>query len=186
VLTLVWSEFGRRAEENGSNGTDHGAAGIGLLMGTRVRGTMIGEFPGLQNGLDDDGNLKATVDYRTVYSSVLEQWLRRTRGASSRSRSRSDGCRSCDEAPRPPARPRRLRRRAPREAAAPLGRVQVVAVEFHYRLSRVSVPAGPGPDRARQLRPGRAQPALREGRDDEGLRHARARSRPRAKTHAAA
>jgi uncharacterized protein (DUF1501 family) len=75
VLTLVWSEFGRRAEENGSAGTDHGAAGIGLLMGTRVRGTMIGEFPGLKNGLDDDGNLKATVDYRSVYSSVLEEWL---------------------------------------------------------------------------------------------------------------
>jgi uncharacterized protein (DUF1501 family) len=74
VLTLVWSEFGRRAEENGS-GTDHGAAGIGFLMGTRVRGTMIGEFPGLKNGLDEDGNLKATVDYRSVYCSVLEQWL---------------------------------------------------------------------------------------------------------------
>jgi len=75
VLTLVWSEFGRRAEENGSSGTDHGAAGIGLLMGSRVRGTMIGEFPGLRGGLDEDGNLKATVDYRTIYSSVLEQWL---------------------------------------------------------------------------------------------------------------
>jgi uncharacterized protein (DUF1501 family) len=44
-------------------------------MGTRVRGEMIGEFPGLRNGLDDDGNLKATVDYRSVYCSVLEQWL---------------------------------------------------------------------------------------------------------------
>lgn len=75
VLTLVWSEFGRRAEENGSDGTDHGAAGIGLLMGTRVRGNMIGEFPGLKTGLDDDGNLKATVDYRSIYCSVLEQWL---------------------------------------------------------------------------------------------------------------
>jgi uncharacterized protein (DUF1501 family) len=75
VLTLVWSEFGRRAEENGSDGTDHGAAGIGFLMGTRVRGTMIGEFPGLTKGLDDDGNLKATVDYRSIYCSVLEQWL---------------------------------------------------------------------------------------------------------------
>lgn len=75
VLTLVWSEFGRRAEENGSQGTDHGAAGIGFLLGTRVRGTMIGEFPGLRAGLDDHGNLKATVDYRTIYSSVLEQWL---------------------------------------------------------------------------------------------------------------
>ena len=75
VLTLVWSEFGRRAEENGSDGTDHGAAGIGLLMGTRVRGNMIGEFPGLKSGLDDDGNLRATVDYRSIYCSVLEQWL---------------------------------------------------------------------------------------------------------------
>jgi uncharacterized protein (DUF1501 family) len=36
---------------------------------------MIGEFPGLRSGLDEDGNLKATVDYRTIYSSVLEQWL---------------------------------------------------------------------------------------------------------------
>jgi uncharacterized protein (DUF1501 family) len=44
-------------------------------MGTRVRGNMIGEFPGLKNGLDDDGNLRATVDYRSIYCSVLEQWL---------------------------------------------------------------------------------------------------------------
>jgi uncharacterized protein (DUF1501 family) len=76
VLTLVWSEFGRRGEENGSNGTDHGAAGVGFLMGSRVRGTMIGEFPGLRGGLDDNGNLKATMDFRSIYSSVLEQWLK--------------------------------------------------------------------------------------------------------------
>jgi uncharacterized protein (DUF1501 family) len=75
VLTLVWSEFGRRGAENGSEGTDHGAAGVGFLMGSRVRGRMIGEFPGLRGGLDDDGNLKATVDFRSIYSSVLEQWL---------------------------------------------------------------------------------------------------------------
>ena len=46
VLTLVWSEFGRRAQENGS-GTDHGAAGCGFIVGTRAAGRMIGEFPGL-------------------------------------------------------------------------------------------------------------------------------------------
>ena len=46
VLTLVWSEFGRRAQENGS-GTDHGAAGCGFLIGTRAAGRMVGEFPGL-------------------------------------------------------------------------------------------------------------------------------------------
>jgi uncharacterized protein (DUF1501 family) len=73
VLTLVWSEFGRRAEENGS-GTDHGAAGSGFLIGMRARGKMIGEFPGVDN-LDDDGNLRATSDFRGVYSALLEQWL---------------------------------------------------------------------------------------------------------------
>jgi uncharacterized protein (DUF1501 family) len=75
VLTLIWSEFGRRAEENGSRGTDHGAAGLGFLMGSRVRGRLIGEFPGLKSGLDEHGNLRATVDFRGVYSSVLEEWL---------------------------------------------------------------------------------------------------------------
>ena len=74
VLTLVWSEFGRRAEENGSDGTDHGAAGTGFLIGTRARGQMVGEFPGVKN-LDGDGNLRATSDFRGVYSSLLEQWL---------------------------------------------------------------------------------------------------------------
>ena len=74
VLTLVWSEFGRRAEENGSDGTDHGAAGTAFLIGTRARGKMIGEFPGVTN-LDDDGNLRATSDFRGVYCSLLEQWL---------------------------------------------------------------------------------------------------------------
>lgn len=74
VLVQVWTEFGRRAKENGSNGTDHGAAGAGVLIGTRVRGRMIGEFPGLGR-LDEDGNLRATSDFRGVYSAVLEQWL---------------------------------------------------------------------------------------------------------------
>jgi len=73
VLTLVWSEFGRRAQENGSNGTDHGAAGTAFLIGTRTAGGMIGEFPGLAHGLDADGNLKPTSDFRGVYASLLEQ-----------------------------------------------------------------------------------------------------------------
>jgi uncharacterized protein (DUF1501 family) len=74
VLVHVWSEFGRRAKENGSNGTDHGAAGTGFLVGSRVNGTMIGEFPGLAK-LDEQGNLRATSDFRGVYSAVLEQWF---------------------------------------------------------------------------------------------------------------
>jgi uncharacterized protein (DUF1501 family) len=75
VLVHVWSEFGRRAEENGSAGTDHGAAGVGFLIGTRVKGKMIGEFPGLKSGLDEGGNVKATSDFRGVYAALLEQWL---------------------------------------------------------------------------------------------------------------
>ena len=75
VLVHVWSEFGRRARENGSDGTDHGAAGLGLLIGSRVHGRMIGEFPGLGGGLDEQGNLRATSDFRGVYSAILEQWF---------------------------------------------------------------------------------------------------------------
>jgi uncharacterized protein (DUF1501 family) len=74
VLVHVWSEFGRRAEENGGRGTDHGAAGLGLLIGNRASGRMVGEFPGLEQ-LDRDGNLRATSDFRGVYSGLLEQWL---------------------------------------------------------------------------------------------------------------
>ncbi len=74
VLTLVWTEFGRRAKENASDGTDHGAAGLGFVMGTQAAGKMIGEFPGLAQ-LDERGNVRATADYRGLYSSLLEQWL---------------------------------------------------------------------------------------------------------------
>jgi uncharacterized protein (DUF1501 family) len=73
VLTLVWSEFGRRAQENGS-GTDHGAAGVGFLIGTRAAGRMIGEFPGLKR-LDALGNLRATADFRGVYGSLVGDWF---------------------------------------------------------------------------------------------------------------
>lgn len=74
VLIHVWSEFGRRVPENGPDGCDHGAAGISFLIGTRVNGQMIGEFPGLAT-LDRLDNLRATSDYRALYCSMLEQWL---------------------------------------------------------------------------------------------------------------
>jgi uncharacterized protein (DUF1501 family) len=75
VIVHLWSEFGRRGEENGSLGTDHGAAGMGFLIGSQVKGQMLSEFPGLASGLDDEGNLKATFDFRSLYSSLLEQWF---------------------------------------------------------------------------------------------------------------
>jgi uncharacterized protein (DUF1501 family) len=73
VLTHVWSEFGRRPNENGS-GTDHGAAGVGFVMGSQARGTMVGSFPGLVS-LDEDDNLRNTSDFRGIYRGLLEDWL---------------------------------------------------------------------------------------------------------------
>jgi uncharacterized protein (DUF1501 family) len=73
VLIQVWSEFGRRPRENGS-GTDHGAGGMSMLIGTKAKGTMVGEFPGLGT-LDDEGNLLHTVDFRHVYKHVVSDWL---------------------------------------------------------------------------------------------------------------
>lgn len=74
VLMQVWSEFGRRPEENGSAGTDHGAAGLAMIIGSRASGRMVGEFPGL-TALDRDDNLRHTSDFRAMYCSLLEQWL---------------------------------------------------------------------------------------------------------------
>jgi uncharacterized protein (DUF1501 family) len=74
VLMEVWSEFGRRPDENGSAGTDHGAAGLAFVIGTRARGQMVGSFPGLAS-LDEDDNLVWTSDFRGMYCSLLEQWL---------------------------------------------------------------------------------------------------------------
>ena len=75
VVVQVWSEFGRRAVENGSAGTDHGSAGIGFMIGTKVNGQQVGAFPGVTSGLDGQGNLTPTADFRAIYSSLLEQWL---------------------------------------------------------------------------------------------------------------
>jgi uncharacterized protein (DUF1501 family) len=74
VLTFVWSEFGRRAEQNDSAGTDHGAGGFGFVMGTRAKSGILSDYPDLKR-LDDHGNLSVTVDFRRVYCSLLEQWL---------------------------------------------------------------------------------------------------------------
>jgi uncharacterized protein (DUF1501 family) len=73
VLVLVFSEFGRRVAENGSLGTDHGTAGPVLLAGPCVRPGLHGAYPSLTDLVD--GDLKMTVDFRRVYSTILESWL---------------------------------------------------------------------------------------------------------------
>ncbi len=73
VLVLGFSEFGRRVAENGSAGTDHGTAGPVLLAGPGVRPGLIGPYPSLTDL--DDGDLKAAVDFRRIYATVLGSWL---------------------------------------------------------------------------------------------------------------
>lgn len=74
VTLLVFSEFGRRAAENTSLGTDHGTANHMYLIGKPVKGGHYGEAPSLTN-LDEGGNLRFTTDFRRVYASVIEGWL---------------------------------------------------------------------------------------------------------------
>src|SRR3954464_6905987 len=73
VLIEMWSEFGRRPEENGG-GTDHGAGGLAFVVGKHAGGTMIGGFPGLGT-LDPQENLLHTSDFRSMYCTLLESWL---------------------------------------------------------------------------------------------------------------
>lgn len=73
ILILTFSEFGRRVQENGSRGTDHGAAAPMFLIGGRVRPGLIGEHPSLEKL--EFGNLKHHTDFRQVYAAVLEKWL---------------------------------------------------------------------------------------------------------------
>ena len=74
VLVLVFSEFGRRVPENASRGTDHGTAGPLFLVGPCVQPGVHGATPSLTDLVD--GNLKSTVDFRSVYATVLHRWLR--------------------------------------------------------------------------------------------------------------
>jgi uncharacterized protein (DUF1501 family) len=74
VLTFVWSEFGRRPQQNDSDGTDHGAGGIAWVQGPRARSGVLTDYPDLGR-LDDEGNLAVTIDFRRVYTSLIEQWL---------------------------------------------------------------------------------------------------------------
>jgi uncharacterized protein (DUF1501 family) len=73
ILMMTFSEFGRRARENGSHGTDHGSAAPMLLVGGKVKAGVVGEHPSLAKL--EMGNLKHHTDFRQVYAAVLEKWL---------------------------------------------------------------------------------------------------------------
>lgn len=73
VLTMTFSEFGRRPAENASSGTDHGTAAPLFMMGPRVRAPLLGDSPGL--GIGPGQDLSHTIDFRQVYATVLQNWL---------------------------------------------------------------------------------------------------------------
>ena len=158
MLTLVWSEFGRRPQENASGGTDHGAAGCAFVMGTRAAGTMIGEWPGLASGLDALGNVRATADFRGLYSSLLEQWLgqeaapiipgasglRAHAGGAVRHATHGSARCACRSAAAGGLRQRAGASRARLKGqTAGTSYMQVIEVEYHLLLSRGVVRAGP-------------------------------------------
>ncbi len=74
VMTMSFSEFGRRVGQNASGGTDHGTAAPLFLCGPMVRKGVIGEHPSLKDL--DDGDLKFKIDFRTVYAGILGGWLK--------------------------------------------------------------------------------------------------------------
>jgi uncharacterized protein (DUF1501 family) len=73
VAVLCFSEFGRRAAENGSHGTDHGTAGPVFLAGGRVKAGLVGTTPSLTDL--EGGDLKMGIDFRRVYATILQDWL---------------------------------------------------------------------------------------------------------------
>lgn len=75
VVVMVFSEFGRRVPENTSLGTDHGAANNMFVIGKSVKGGHYGDIPSLTS-LDAGDNLKFTTDFRRVYSTMVEGWLK--------------------------------------------------------------------------------------------------------------
>ncbi len=73
VVLLTYSEFGRRVQENGAKGTDHGAASHIFVAGPAVKGGLVGKYPRLDDL--DDGDMKFAIDFRRVYTTLLSGWL---------------------------------------------------------------------------------------------------------------
>jgi uncharacterized protein (DUF1501 family) len=76
IVIMSWSEFGRRAGDNASNGTDHGTASPQFVIGSQVKGGLFGAQPSLAaTDLDSGGNMKVAVDFRSMYATILDGWL---------------------------------------------------------------------------------------------------------------
>jgi uncharacterized protein (DUF1501 family) len=74
VMLMTFSEFGRRVNQNASNGTDHGAAAPMFAMGGGIKAGLHGQYPSLE--ALNEGDLAYNVDFRSVYATILDRWLR--------------------------------------------------------------------------------------------------------------
>jgi uncharacterized protein (DUF1501 family) len=74
VIVLIFSEFGRRVRDNGS-GTDHGAAGVTFALGEKVKGGHYGDMPSLEAAKLVQGDLNPNMDFRGIYSTILDKWM---------------------------------------------------------------------------------------------------------------
>jgi uncharacterized protein (DUF1501 family) len=81
TAVLMFSEFGRRVAENASGGTDHGTAGPVFLAGPAVAGGLYGQFPSLEPDQLDEGDLIFNTDFRSVYATLVQDWMKRDAGA---------------------------------------------------------------------------------------------------------
>jgi uncharacterized protein (DUF1501 family) len=74
VIILLFTEFGRRVQENGS-GTDHGSGSVAFMIGDGVKGGLYGEYPSLEPEKLDSGDLHWNNDFRRTYATILEKWM---------------------------------------------------------------------------------------------------------------
>ena len=74
VVILMFTEFGRRVQENGS-GTDHGSGSVAFVMGDAVKGGLYGEYPSLERDKLDEGDLQWNNDFRSTYATLLDRWM---------------------------------------------------------------------------------------------------------------
>lgn len=74
VVILMFTEFGRRVQENGS-GTDHGSGSVAFVIGDSVKGGTYGEYPSLDPAKLDEGDLRWNNDFRGTYTTLLEKWM---------------------------------------------------------------------------------------------------------------
>jgi uncharacterized protein (DUF1501 family) len=91
-MMMTFSEFGRRVDEDGSAGTDHGTAAPHFVIGPSVKGGMYGQQPALDTAnLDPYGNMKRQIEFREIYITVLDKWLQGATSAQVLNHTAGDG-----------------------------------------------------------------------------------------------